>query len=359
MKSFLTQFGTDYIFILFLVVVFWRSRKIEGEKDCFITQEDGVSLRGAATLAVMMHHLSLSAKQGILLHGFFDSQVAVNAVTLFFFLSGYGMQKQYMAKGDIYRKNFMKKRFPTVLIPFAVVAVLYWVIYYALGDPYTWDELLSDIRAGIPFVAYSWFMIAIMVFYLFFWLLMSIFRRRVQWMPIAACGCYLLYAFTCIKLKYLMLWYDTAHLFPVGMFFAVHEQKLLKALKNRYLYITIIIIGLICGTVCTLYPILVWPMSVRLYYFVSISRVLSLTTVIVLLQLKIKIDNPVLRYIGKISMETYLLHGLIFYLLRGDYYHLKSEPLFCFLSLGCVILFASLLHPVDNFLLRAWKRAVK
>ena len=100
-------------------------------------------------------------------------------------------------------------------------------------------------------------------------------------------------------------------------------------------------------------------MSVRLYYFINVSRVLSLTTVIVLLQLKIKIDNPVLRYIGKISMETYLLHGLIFYLLRGDYYHLKSEPLFCFLSLACVILFASILHPVDNFLLRAWRRAVK
>ena len=83
------------------------------------------------------------------------------------------------------------------------------------------------------------------------------------------------------------------------------------------------------------------------------------TVVIVLLHLKIKIGNPVLRYFGKNSMEIYLIHGLIFYLLRGDIFYLNNEPLYCLLSLSIVILIASILAPVDRFLLRSWKRIVK
>ena len=179
-------------------------------------------------------------------------------------------------------------------------------------------------------------------------------------MPIAACVWYLLYALICIKLKYLMYWYDTACLLPVGMFCAVYEQRILNVVQEKWMWYSLLLI-----TAVFFWFVIPWfyvhglPMSIQLYYILSISRVFFFTMMLLLLQVKIRIDNPVLRYLGKISLEIYLIHGLIFYLLRGDYFYLTNEPLFCFLSLSSVILIASILSPIDRFLVRSWKQAVK
>ena len=362
MKSLITHIGTDYPVLLFFALLLWRIRKSDGDRSSLVAQEDGVSLRGMAAIMVLLHHLAPSTEHGMLMPKVFAMGTGGLAVALFFFLSGYGLQKQYLKKGESYRQSFLKKRIPTILIPFIMFTVLYWLVYFSLGRVITVSYILSDLRQGIPFVAYSWYLMALLFFYLFFWILMTVFRERVQWMPFFACGWYLLYAFICIKLKFLIYWYDTAHLIPLGMFCAVYEWQILKMLKNRYFYAALVV------TVC--FGWLISPhvytayanehgMSIQLYYLTSLSRVFFFTALVVLLHQKIRIGNPVLQYLGKISLETYLIHGLIFYLLRGDYCDLKNEPLYCFLSLTGVILIASILYPLDRFLLRSWKRATK
>ncbi len=362
MNSFITQIGTDYPVILFLIILLWRIRKSAGKERALVVQEDGVPLRGMAAMMVLLHHLAPSTEHGILMPKLFAMGTGGLAVALFFFLSGYGLQKRYLINGESYWQSFLKKRIPTILIPFLLFTVLYWLVYCGLGRVITVSYILSDLRQGIPFVAYSWYLMALLFFYLYFWILMTLFRKHVKWMPILACGWYLLYAFICIKLKFLIYWYDTAHLIPVGMICAVYEQQILKALKNRYFYVVLVIIAcfgwLISPHLYTAYATS-HGMSIHLYYITSLSRVFSFTVMVVLLHQKIRIGNPVLRYLGKISLETYLIHGLIFYLLRGDYCDLKNEPLYCFFSLAGVILIASILYPLDRFLLCAWKRATE
>lgn len=360
MKSIFSNIGTDFPVLLFLALLLWRIRRTDGEMNSFVSQEDGLPFRGIAALIVLLHHLSLSTEHGILMRMFPLVGAGGLGVALFFFLSGYGLQKQYMENGKTYRQNFLKKRFPSILIPFALFTVLYWLVYYSLGKIYTFHDMISDIRVGIPFVAYSWYLIAILFFYLLFWIFMNIFRERnIQWMPVVACGWYLLYALICIRLKFLIFWYDTAHLLPVGMFCAVHEKKLLNALSNRALYIALMITAVFGWLLSTYVYAYIWPISIKAYYILSLARVFFFTVMVILLRFRIQTDNPALRYLGKISLEIYLIHGLIFYLLRGDYCDLANEPLFCFLSLSSVILIASILSPIDRFLVRSWKQAVK
>ena len=359
MKSFLIHIGTDFPAILFFILLLWHIRRTETEENDLISKEDGLSLRGMAALLVLLHHLAPSTENGLLLPKFYSVGAGGIAVSLFFFLSGYGLQKQYIINGESYRKSFLKKRIPTILIPLALFTVLYWLVYYSIGKVYTIQDMVADIRIGVPFVAYSWYLIALLLFYLFFWISMSVFKEHTRWMPIAACGWYILYALTCIKLKYLIFWYDTAHLLPVGMFCAEHEKKILDVLKKRSSYSALVLTAFSCWLVISFVFAHVWPINIYLYYILSISHVFLSTVVIVLLHLKIKIGNPVLRYFGKNSMEIYLIHGLIFYLLRGDIFYLNNEPLYCLLSLSIVILIASILAPVDRFLLRSWKRIVK
>ena len=359
MKSF-THIGTDFPVILFFALLFWRIRRCTGKQDSFVSKEDGLPFRGIAALIVLLHHLSLSTEHGMLMPLFPLFGAGGLGVALFFFLSGYGLQKQYLQHGKVYRQNFLKRRFPSILIPFALFTVLYWLVYCSLGKVYTIHDIIADIRIGIPFVAYSWYLIAILFFYLLFWISMNIFREQNNhWMPIVACGWYLIYALICIKLKFLIFWYDTAHLLPVGMFFAVHEEKFLSALNNKVLYTVLAITAIVSWLLTTYCYSYIWPISIQAYYIISLLRVFFFTVMVILLRLKIRTDNPVLRYLGKISLEVYLIHGLIFYLLRGDYCDLANEPLFCFLSISGVILIASILAPVDRFLLRSWKRIVK
>lgn len=360
MKSFLIHIGTDFPAILFFILLLWRIRRSGTGEKSLVSQESSVSLRGIAALSVLLYHLAPTTENGSLLPKFYSFGAGGLAVAFFFFLSGYGLQKQYILHRDSYRRSFFKKRIPNILIPLILFVVIYRLTYFALGKTYTFQNLISDIRIGIPFVAHSWYLITILLFYLFFWLMMTVLREHVFWMPIISCGWYLLYAFICIKLKYLMFWFDTAHLLPFGMLCAVHEQKILNALNKKWIYYSVFAASFLSF-------FLVIPafysngltMNIQLFFILTISRGVLFTTIVLLLQHKIKNDNPVLRYFGKISLEIYLIHGLVFYLLRGDYYYLTNEPLYCLLSLSIVILIASILAPVDRFLLRSWKRIVK
>ncbi len=359
MKSVLTYIGTDYPVILFFLLLLWRARTARAEPKALVPVEEGESLRGIAALMVLLHHMAPMTRHGFLMPRLYSIGTGGLAVGIFFFLSGYGVMKQYMKKGDAYRRGFLRKRLPTILIPWAVAAVLYWLTYRVIGKVYTFANLIDDLKNGIPFVAYSWYLMALTFFYLFFWVLIHVCRNRVRWMPLAGCLWYVLYALICIKLKYLIFWYDTAHLIPVGMFCAVYEEKILKALKNRAVYVAVVLTSLICWLLCTNIYSFGFPVGIHLFYIVSLIRLFSFVVMVMVLRLKIKADNPVLRFFGSISMETYLFHGLIYYLLRGDYCHLESDPLFCFLGLGITILAACILAPLDRFLLRSWKRLVK
>lgn len=363
MKDFIKDIGTDYILLLFLALLLWRVQKVKDSRDTLVSVEDGQSLRGMAALMVVLHHMAPLTRNGVLLHRFLSLGPGGLAVALFFFLSGYGLQKQYMKNREAYRQSFLKRRIPSILIPWGLFAILYRLTYYSLGKMYTLANLIDDLRQGIPFVAHSWYLMAILFFYLLFWIHITLFRncgqKHIRWMPFLGCGWYVLYALICIRLKFLMFWYDTAHLLPVGMFCAVYEEKILQMLKSRRLYIGVTALSALLWVICT--NIFSFGLSVNVYslYLVSLVRLFFFVVTVILLRQKIQVDNPTLRYLGKISMEIYLIHGLIFYLLRGDYFYLESEPLFCFLGLAGVILAASILSPVDRFLLRAWKGAVK
>lgn len=78
------------------------------------SKENGLYLRGLATLMIVLHHLCLSVNgSGILLH------VGHLASSIFFFLSGYGLMK----KKDL--NGFWKKRLSAVYVPFVVANAIF------------------------------------------------------------------------------------------------------------------------------------------------------------------------------------------------------------------------------------------
>lgn len=98
-------------------------------------------------------------------------------VSLFFFLSGYGLIYSYRRKGDAYLKSFFSRRFVKLLIPLAIAYIITLPIYSLLKAPINWDDVFSTILWGGPYLKFSWYVTEIAVIYMLFYITM---RFRAQ-----------------------------------------------------------------------------------------------------------------------------------------------------------------------------------
>ena len=122
------------------------------------------SYRGMFALVVILHHISQRVTCGYLLPDF--TRVGYLAVSVFFFLSGYGLLKKHLSD-DNYSRGFLQKRIPTILIPYILMTVLYWCVYAVLGDVKSIEFLWNDfLKNGNLIVWFSWYVVAILLFYL-------------------------------------------------------------------------------------------------------------------------------------------------------------------------------------------------
>ena len=65
---------------------------------------------------------------------------------------------------------------------------------------------------------------------------------------------------------------------------------------------------------------------------------------VLLLSLKATIDHPILNFVGDISLDLFLIHGLWITGIRSNLLHIGNDALFCFVVLGGSIVSAVALH---------------
>lgn len=184
------------------------------------------ALRGLLALVIILGHLALRTDAGGLLK--LLSRVGYLAVAVFFFLTGYGLQKQHMRR-DNYAKGFLKKRLVAVVLPYVVVTGLFWSCYAGLGKVYSVKTLLS--RSIVP---YSWYIFAVLGFYLAFWLLMLVCKRNHRAMIAGGAVWFAVHTAICVVTGGEIWWYMSAFPVVIGMFWAVYESQLGQWLKRRY-----------------------------------------------------------------------------------------------------------------------------
>ena len=65
---------------------------------------------------------------------------------------------------------------------------------------------------------------------------------------------------------------------------------------------------------------------------------------VVLALRKVKLGNPVLNWLGEISMELYLLQGMAIMLWRSNSMNIQNDLLYCILALVTTLALAASLH---------------
>ena len=129
-------------FILIIVAV--AINKKESSVD-YLSVEYTTNFRGIAAIGVILHHMSERINAGV----FFSklSMIGYLLVTLFFFLSGYGLLVQYQKKKDGYLKGFLKKRVLYLgLIYCFDVCVNYPYAYFTISTSKAYINSDDDIR---------------------------------------------------------------------------------------------------------------------------------------------------------------------------------------------------------------------
>lgn len=345
----------DFLVLLLFLIGIW---KVEVIKPFCKFNEDYLSLKftkmmkGFFSLVVIFHHIAQRTSDGILFHKF--TLVGYLATSVFFFISGYGLQKKYMMSKD-YDQKFLKKRLPGIVIPYVVMTFVYWIIKNLLGDKCTFLEILNAIKRGTPIVSFSWYVITILVFYFVFYLLMKICKKNNKAMILGSFLYYIFWVFLCRELGYESYWYNSAHLLVVGVVYAILENKLLPFFKSCYRAVFPIV--LFFFSICFYYPNEIAKfLPVRgIKFLVPCATAFFFVVMLLLLSLKYRVGNKVLGYLGDISFEIYLLQGICFLLLRNNYIYVGNPILYAVIILSGTILLAHLFHKLFQYLLNKYK----
>lgn len=325
-----------------LALCLWRLRfakpLLSGMHEDNLSRESAASLRGLLALVVIFSHLNIWRSGGFIFPWF--GKVGNLTVSVFFFLSGYGLQKQHMSREN-YARGFLKKRLLTVALPYVLATALYWVYYLWLGREYTLLQVVTSLFRGNPIAAFSWYILASLSFYVGFWLIMVSCRKRYGAMVLCTLLWYGLYTAFCVMMNYGTWWYISAFAAVLGVAWAVYEQPLRPWLERNYSYVLICAVLALIGMVLLSRQLSEVPVAGQIS---NVAEAAVFASCVILITFKLSPGNPVSKFLGQLSMELYLMHGLAMMLWNNSLVRIKNDLLYCLLVLVTSVVLALILH---------------
>ena len=288
-------------------------------------------------------------------------------VAMFLFCSGYGLYKSAKAKPDFF-KRFLPVRVIPILIPSILTALVYVFLrlYRKLPIVINNPIAVGDHTTLHPFI---WYVPCMIVLYIGFYIGFGLFKK--DWAGILTVSLFTLgWIAYCISFGYGSWWFNTCHMFLIGILVAKYEKKFFESCKKLY---ALRLIGTIL--IC---PVLWYMADNAGGFYLTIKKLqwtphngyiadlygwifqflytLAFMSLYYLLSMKMKVGNPVLRFFGKFTLELYLVHG-IFVNMFGYYmiqeptkpiHYIKSVPLYVLVVLACSIPIAFGLSILDK-----------
>lgn len=312
-------------------------KSVTSIRSDYLSIESCNNVRGIAAIIILVHHLSQELTSGVILGSFI--RAGYLAVALFFFFSGYGLQKRYMQSPETYANKFLSKRFNKILIPYIVIFVFYCLVYVLNGDMEIIKERLELLKYGGLLVPYSWYVIVCLVFYLFYYFLMIICKEKYKIMILLSFGFCIAELCLCKLCHFNNWWYNTIHLIPVGMIWAVYEVRIVEFVKKFYFVLSPVLIVVFSST----YHIVKSNVGEQMTIMCMISS-LMFVLLIVFALMKVKIGNSILNWIGKNSFEVYLMQGFLIYIFRNERIYINNNLLYIVLVVLSTLICAEIAH---------------
>ena len=266
-------------------------------------------------------------------------------------------------KKENYLKDFLNKRIMKIVIPY-IIAIIFTILVYLLAGQLTPRKIFNSLVEGEPIVRFSWYMLAIISLYVVFYLSAKFLKKK-KMINIAVFGGTILY---CIVVNNILgfnnWWVNSCFAFFIGIYWASYKEKYAITLKDknkiiRYAIMLSIILFAIIGiqfftsgyAIMDIIndtdladDIMREPIPVINMNIICIALLFVLFTILE----KTRLNDTVFTFLGNISFEIYLYHGLVMYLLRNPRFYCRIDYLYVILVIGLSIILAKLMNIANN-----------
>ena len=341
------------VFVIVLALLLWGGKYAGVGKfhDDFVSLDNTKSLRGYAAIGVIFHHISQEAAFQEAGHLSIYVNMGYIFVSIFFFCSGYGLLKNFDAKPD-YMKGFFKRRILPVLVPYYVSSVIYAIVrIFLFHEPMPTAKLVLGLLGLVLINDYAWFPVVITTLYLaFYFIFKKVKNRKVAFGLILSV---ILFEgiFFCFwghfpwwsggknwwlytqnrewwKVDQILLfsgewWVNSSIAFFIGMLFANNESKITEWFKKKYwakLIVAFILANVFSAiTMFAQMKFGYWSeysgkgpgIGDKLICYASqLPQVICVVIFVFLFMMKYHASNPISRFFGKVSLETYMMNLL-------------------------------------------------
>jgi len=320
--------------------------KLKGNEGYFSIKETTVLKCLFAILVILSHlryHISFVYNNAILMNAFnYLGHISVGG---FFFISGYGLYYSFINKPN-YLKGFLRNRFLTIYLRDVALIVLYSIILLCFGE-FDWKLFIKSFFIGGTVIIYGWYIQAIIVFYICFWLIFILkIKNEIKILIFTAFA--FIYIALCMILNLGWYWYQSILCLPLGMLWCNYYNNISRIVKflGNYFVNIVVFLTVIAAVVLSVY-----------FDFSPITNLLFVTAVSTILVLslinsgiiKFIIVRPII-FIGSLSFEIYALHGAFIKIFRGAFLWIDNTLLFVASVLISTILTAFLLNLLFKFL---------
>ena len=359
------------LLLLLLLVGVKISKRKEWQDNPF-SLETSKAVQGFAAICIILHHLSqeLAEKAGVL--GDFED-LGVLFVGIFFFFSGYGLYTSLKTKEN-YLKGFLKKRLVTVLVPFFTCNSLFVASICVEGAKLAPIDVAILMSGWYLLNSHMWYIIEIAILYLLFFAIYRLIKNRTAATVVMALavagmmtGSLLLNHgedYSCSRWFMGEWWYNASFLFVVGIIFSKHAEGLRKFARKAYWVLIPVLVALVAvlriqtGYMLEMYSY--WSEipgeyngyldKVRCLGF-QLPWIFVFVCLVLLIMMKVRFGNPVLKFLGSISLELYLIHAMFLHGLHGSLAHIPSAGMYVVLTILGSIGFATVLHGFDKHII--------
>ena len=300
-------------------------------RKCPITifsKEKTFAIKGVLAILVIFHHFSATCN----ISSFSEfSRWGAIIVSVFFFMSGYGLGRSITLKGKVYLLNFLSHRlWKSVILPYAIALIIF-LVYLNVDIPDA-KTLVGDWSRGITLLPNAWFIVALALMYLgFYFINITSGRCHVVNMFLFT----LVYILIVYSIGFGRWWYVSVIMFPLGMLYADKENELVASFNRCRARIWLIPMMMGITGVCFIIQTVVS----------SIIAYMALTIALVFVMISIEVERigkiGLFSFLSAISYEIYLCHGVAMKMCRGKYFNITDDWMFVIAVVALTLILAS------------------
>ena len=359
-----------YLFYFLLALLFFFGAKSTGREwnEEYTSLKQTKMLQGIAALGIALHHMGQKTcapwhPSMYTVHGL-DVFVPIGymLVGLFLFCSGLGLYRSLKSKPD-YLKGFFRRRILPIIIAFYLSEFIYTGIRLLMGEKMNLTTVLWYL-SGLHMANFNaWYVVVIPFFYLVFWAAFRFCKREgtaIAWVFLFTLAYTVLGALIDHQDDWWMRgewWYNSIILFPLGLLFGKFEKQVTGFFKKGYWFWLLFFFA----GIFVLFQQSEWLINGPWGYYGEWGdrlkvehRLMSaggqwvvaffFTAFCFLLMMKVKLGNKVLAWLGGMTLEFYLMHGVFVELFGYNFLdisksivYIKKVPLYIVVVLACAV----------------------